>query len=59
MDHLTIVMAGGKTLIVSSNGRGNEVVGSKKLATRTAVQQSATKPKGQQLFFTHAAPLKK
>lgn len=59
MDHLTIVMAAGKALIVSSNGRGNEVVGCKKLVTRTGVQQPATKPKGQQLFFTHAAPIKK
>ena len=59
MDHLMIVMAAGKTLIVSSDGRGQEVVGCKKLVTRTGVQQPATKPKRQQLFFTHAAPLEK
>jgi hypothetical protein len=59
MDHLMIVMAAGKTLIVSSDGRGNEVVGCKKLVTRTGVQQPATKPKRQQLYFTHATPLEK
>ena len=59
MDHLMIVMAAGKTLIVSSDARGNEVVGCKKLVTRTGVQQPATKPKRQQLYFTHATPLEK
>jgi hypothetical protein len=59
MDHLMIVMAAGKTLIVSSDGRGTEVVGCKKLVTRTGVQQPATKPKRQQLYFTHATPLEK
>ena len=59
MDHLMIVMAAGKTLIVSSDVRGNEVVGCKKLVTRTGVQQPATKPKRQQLYFTHATPLEK
>jgi hypothetical protein len=59
MDHLMIVMAAGKTLIVSSDARGTEVVGCKKLVTRTGVQQPATKPKRQQLYFTHATPLEK
>jgi hypothetical protein len=59
MDHLMIVMAAGKTLIVSSDGRGTEVVGCKKLVTRTGAQQPASKPKRQQLYFTHAAPLEK
>ena len=59
MDHLMIVMAAGKTLIVSSDGRGTEIVGCKKLVTRTGVQQPATKPKRQQLYFTHATPLEK
>jgi len=59
MDHLMIVMAAGKTLIVSSDDRGTEVVGCKKLVTRTGVQQPATKPKRQQLYFTHATPLEK
>jgi len=59
MDHLMIVMAAGKTLVVSSDARGNEVVGCKKLVTRTGVQQPATKPKRQQLYFTHATPLEK
>jgi len=59
MDHLTIVMAAGKSLIVSNDERGIEVVGCKKLVTRTGVQQAATKPKRQQLYFTHAAPLEK
>jgi hypothetical protein len=59
MDHLTIVMAAGKTLIISSDGRSNEVVGCKKLVTRTSAQQQTTKPKRQQLYFTHAAPLEK
>jgi hypothetical protein len=59
MDHLMIVTAAGKSLIVSSDTRGNQVVGCKKLVTRTVVQQPATKPKRQQLYFTHAAPLEK
>jgi hypothetical protein len=59
MDHLMIVMAAGKTLIVSSDSRGIEIVGCKKLVTRTGVQQPATKPKRQQLYFTHATPLQK
>jgi hypothetical protein len=59
MDYLMIVMAAGKSLIVSSNSRGNEIIGCKKLVTRTGVQQPATKPKRQQFFFTHAAPLEK
>lgn len=59
MDHLMIVMAAGKSLIVSTDSRGNQVVGCNKLVTRTGVQQPATKPKRQQLFFTHAAPLEK
>jgi hypothetical protein len=59
MDHLMIVMAAGKTLIVSSDGRANQVIGCKKLVTRTGVQQPATKPKRQNLYFTHAAPLEK
>jgi hypothetical protein len=59
MDHLTIVMAAGKTLIVSNDGRSKEVVGCKKLVTRTGVQQAATRPRRQQLFLTHAAPLEK
>jgi len=59
MDHLTIVMAAGKTLIVSSGRRGPEVIGCHKLATRTAVEQPTTRPKRQQLYFTHATPLEK
>ena len=59
MDHLTIVMAAGKTLIVSSGRRGAEVIGCHKLVTRTAVEQPTTRPKRQQLYFTHAAPLEK
>ena len=59
MDHLTIVMAAGKSLVVSGDTRGNQVVGCKKIVTRTGVQQPATKPRRQQLFFTHAAPLEK
>ena len=59
MDHLMIVMAAGKTLIVSSDKEGNQIVGCKKLVTRTGVQQPAAKPKRQQLFLTHAAPLEK
>ena len=59
MDHLMIVMAAGKTLIVSSDGRASQVVGCKKLVTRTGVQQPAAKPRRQQLFLTHAAPLEK
>lgn len=59
MENLMIVMAAGKSLIVSSDSRGSQVVGCKKLVTRTGVQQPATKPKRQQLFFTHAAPLEK
>jgi hypothetical protein len=59
MDHLMIVMAAGKALVVSSDSRGTEIVGCKKLVTRTGVQQPATKPKRHQLYFTHAAPLEK
>jgi hypothetical protein len=59
MDHLTIVMAAGKTLIVSSDSRGSQVVGCKKLVTRSGVQQPVARPKRQQLFLTHAAPLEK
>lgn len=59
MDHLMIVMVAGKSLIVSTDSRGNHVVGCKKLVTRTGVQQPDIKPKRQQLFFTHAAPLEK
>jgi len=59
MDHLMIVMAAGKSLIISSDKRGVEVVGCKKLVTRTGVQQAATRPKRQLLYFTHAAPLEK
>jgi hypothetical protein len=59
MDHLMIVMAAGKSLIVSNDDRGTQVVGCKKLVTRTGVQQPATKPKRQQLYFTHVAPLEK
>jgi hypothetical protein len=59
MDHLMIVMAAGKSLVVSSDERGNQIVGCKKLVTRTGVQQTATRPKRQQLYFTHATPLEK
>ena len=59
MDHLMIVMAAGKSLVVSSDERGNQIVGCKKLVTRTGVQQPATKPKRLQLYFTHATPLEK
>jgi hypothetical protein len=59
MDHLMIVMAAGKSLVISSDERGNQIVGCKKLVTRTGVQQPATKPKRQQLYFTHATPTEK
>jgi hypothetical protein len=59
MDHLMIVMAAGKTLIVSSDSRGKRIVGCQKLATRTGAQQVAARPKRQQLFLTHAGPLEK
>ena len=59
MDHLMIVTAAGKSLVVSSDERGNQIVGCKKLVTRTGVQQPATKPKRLQLYFTHATPLEK
>jgi hypothetical protein len=59
MDHLTIVMAAGKTLIVSGDKGGGRVIGCKKLVTRTGVQQPTARPKRQQLFLTHAAPLEK
>jgi hypothetical protein len=59
MDHLIIVMAAGKSLVVSSDERGSQIVGCKKLVTRTCVQPQATKPKRQQLYFTHATPLEK
>jgi hypothetical protein len=55
MDHLMIVMAAGKTLIVSSK----QVVGCQKLVTRTGAQQAAARPKRQQLFLTHAGPQEK
>lgn len=54
-----IVMAAGKTLIVSSDGRGKQVVGCQKLVTRTGAQQAAARPKRQQLFLTHAGPQEK
>jgi hypothetical protein len=59
MDHLMIVMAAGKTLIVSSDRQGKRIVGCQKLATRTGVQQAAARPKRQQLFLTHAGPHEK
>jgi len=59
MDHLMIVMAAGKTLIVSSDSRGSQIVGCHKLVTRTGVQQTAARPKRQQLFLTLAGPLEK
>jgi hypothetical protein len=59
MDHLMIVMAAGRTLIVSSDSRGKQVVGCQKLVTRTGAQQAAARPKRQQLFLTHAGPLEK
>jgi hypothetical protein len=59
MDHLMIVMAAGKTLIVSSDGRGKHVVGCQKLVTRTGALQVAARPKRQQLFLTHAGPQEK
>jgi hypothetical protein len=59
MDHLTIVMAAGKTLIVSSDNRGKQIVGCQKLVTRTGVQQPVARPRRQQLFLTLAAPLEK
>ena len=54
-----IVMAAGKTLIVSSDRQGKRIVGCQKLATRTGVQQAAARPKRQQLFLTHAGPQEK
>ena len=54
-----IVMAAGKTLIVSSDSRGSQIVGCHKLVTRTGVQQTAARPKRQQLFLTLAGPLEK
>ena len=59
MDHLTIVMAAGKTLIISSGDQGIDVIGCRKLVTRTAVEQPAIRPKRQQLYFTHVKPLEK
>ena len=44
MDHLMIVMAAGKTLIVSNDSRGKQVVGCQKLVTRTGAQQAAARP---------------
>ena len=54
-----IVMAAGKTLIVSSDSRGKQVISCQKLVTRTGVQQPAARPKRQQLFLTVAGPLEK
>ena len=54
-----IVMAAGKTLIVSSDGRGKHVVGCQKLVTRTGALQVAARPKRQQLYLTHAGPHEK
>ncbi len=59
MDHLMIVMAAGKTFIVSSDSRGKQVVACQKLVTRTGVQQAAARPKRQQLFLSLAGLLEK
>ena len=53
-----IVMAAGKTLIISSDSR-RQVVGCQKLVTRTAAQQTSARPKRQQLFLTVTGPLGK
>jgi hypothetical protein len=54
-----IVMAAGKSLIVSSDSRSRQIVGCQKLVTRTGVEQPVTRPRRQQLFLTHAVPLEK
>jgi len=61
MDDLTIIIAAGKALVVSSEHRkgAKEVIACQKLVTRSGVQQQAAQPKRQQFFLTLAGPLEK
>jgi hypothetical protein len=59
MAHLIVVTAAGKSLLISGDdNRSRQIVGCKKITTRTGVHLPAQQ-KRQQLFLTLASPLEK
>jgi len=59
MDHLTIIMAAGKSLFVASGNNEMQIVARNKIVTRTGVQLPLIRPKRQQLYLTLPGPLLK
>ena len=60
MDHLTVVTAAGKCLVVSHDGqRKQQIVRRSKVTTSTGTQSPHPRPKRQQLFLTLAGPTAK